>query len=120
MEPPSVGLPRTCGALTRLYTSRVLVGALYCMGMKDIMRALLAVTPLVVVAVIAAYIIEELLEDFVSETVSDFVYPIAALVVFGLVWYRVVPAIKQHYLSDTHPTNPTTPVQQSDSTNASQ
>jgi hypothetical protein len=69
--------------------------------MKDIIRALLTVTPLVVVTIVVAYIIEELLEDLVSEMASDFVYPIAALVVFGLVWYRVVPAIKRHYLDDT-------------------
>jgi hypothetical protein len=68
--------------------------------MKETIRALLSVTPIVVVIAILAYIVEELLEDFISEQVSDFVYPVTALIIFALLWYRVVPSIRSHYLSD--------------------
>jgi hypothetical protein len=70
--------------------------------MKEIIRAVLAVTPAIVILVVGAYVVEELLEDFVSETVSDFVYPVAVLSIFLLLWYRVVPSIKTHYLSESN------------------
>lgn len=66
--------------------------------MKKILRETLSVTPIAVVIGIVAYVIVELLEDTVSEASSDFVYPLAFLVVFLILWYRVVPVIKSEYL----------------------
>lgn len=64
--------------------------------MKNIASKLLSVAPILVLVIIVAYIIEEVLEDFYSEPLSDFVYPITALVVLAIVWFRVVPVLKNY------------------------
>jgi uncharacterized membrane protein len=65
--------------------------------MKSIISKLVTLTPIIIIILIVSYVLEELLEDRVSETVSDFVYPIAGLVILGIVWIFLVPVI--HCLS---------------------
>jgi len=66
--------------------------------MKSIISKLVTLTPFIIVILIVSYVIEELLEDWVSEAVSDFVYPVAGLLILGIVWVYVVPVI-QTYLA---------------------
>jgi len=47
-----------------------------------------------------AYIAEELVEDFIGEPMSDFVYPVAALVIFGVLWYTLVPVVQAYLKED--------------------
>lgn len=75
--------------------------------MKPIIAKLLSVTPIIVVTVLLAYILEEVIEDFYSEALSDFVYPTAALVVFGVLWYRVMPAVQSYLNEDSSHQGPT-------------
>jgi len=59
--------------------------------MKQITSKTIAVTPYVIGIAIITYIIEKVLEDVVSEAVSDFVYPVAGLLILGLIWKTVIP-----------------------------
>jgi len=69
--------------------------------MKPIISSLLSVTPIIVVLLVVAYITEELVEDFVGEPLSDFVYPVAALVIFAVLWYRMIPVVQSYLKDDT-------------------
>jgi hypothetical protein len=67
--------------------------------MKPIISKLLNATPLIIGIAIVAYIIEELVEDFGNESLSDFVYPIATLVILYILWKKVIPTV-QAYLNE--------------------
>jgi phosphotransferase system glucose/maltose/N-acetylglucosamine-specific IIC component len=71
--------------------------------MKRIIAKLISVAPVIIVTFILAYILEEILEDFYSEAISDFVYPIAALVALGILWYRVMPTVQAYLNEDSTP-----------------
>ena len=68
--------------------------------MKLIILKLIKLSPLLIVLLIAAYVLEELLEDFVSETVSDFVYPVAGLIVVGILWKFLLPTVEAYLTSE--------------------
>jgi len=68
--------------------------------MKPIISRLLSITPILVVLLVVAYIAEELVEDFIGEPMSDFVYPVAALVIFGVLWYTLVPVVQAYLKED--------------------
>ena len=70
--------------------------------MKPIIKQLMNVAPLLIGVVIIAYIIEELVEEFVNESLSDFVYPIAALVILYMLWKKVMPTVQRYLSEDTH------------------
>jgi len=70
--------------------------------MKSIISKLVTLTPIIIIILIVSYVLEELLEDRVSEAVSDFVYPIAGLVILGIVWVYLVPVV-QAYLAKEEP-----------------
>jgi hypothetical protein len=76
--------------------------------MKKIISKFIGVAPLIVVIIIVAYIIEEMLEDFYSEMLSDFVYPIAAIAILAVLWYKVIPTV-QAYLHEDAPKRPESP-----------
>lgn len=75
--------------------------------MKSIISAAVGSLPLIAIIIIVTYIIEEVVEDFYSEMISDFVYPVGALLVLAVVWYKVIPAIQAHL--STEPSQPTPP-----------
>jgi len=66
--------------------------------MKPILSKIISLTPFIIAIAIAAYIVEEIMEDRVSELASDFVYPIAGLIILAVVWIYLVPTI-QAYLN---------------------
>ena len=66
--------------------------------MKPILSKMITLTPFVIAIAIVAYIVEEVMEDRVSELASDFVYPIAGLIILAVVWIYLVPTI-QAYLN---------------------
>jgi zinc transporter ZupT len=68
--------------------------------MKSIISKLINVAPVILGLVIAAYVIEEIIEDYVSETFSDFVYPIAALVILYILWLKVIPEVRKYLESE--------------------
>jgi len=73
--------------------------------MKPIISRLISIAPIIVITLVLAYIAEELLEDFVSEVTSDFVYPIAGLIIFGVIWYKLVPTVQAYLKNDPHQDN---------------
>ena len=73
--------------------------------MKPVIAKLISVTPIIVVIAIVTYTIEEVVEDFYSETISDFVYPIGAIVILAVLWYKVMPSI-QTYLNEDATNHP--------------
>lgn len=68
--------------------------------MKSIITKFITVFPVVAIIVIIAYIIEEIIEDMGSEAMSDFVYPIAALIIVGILWVKVWPAVQAYLAED--------------------
>jgi len=68
--------------------------------MKAIISRLINITPFIIGILIVAYIVEEILEDTSSETVSDFVFPIAGLLLLVVIWLYLIPTIRA-YLNPT-------------------
>lgn len=68
--------------------------------MKSIISRLINIMPFIAGILLVAYIVEELLEDNVSEAASDFVFPIAGLVLLAIVWIYLVPAIRTYLNTD--------------------
>lgn len=69
--------------------------------MKTIIKQLIDVAPVIIGVAIVAYVVEELVEDFVNEPLSDFVYPIAALVILYILSKKVLPAVQTYLATDT-------------------
>jgi uncharacterized membrane protein YjjB (DUF3815 family) len=69
--------------------------------MKKIMSRLIPLVPGIAVLMIMAYIVEEILEDTVSEQVSDFVYPITALGIVALLWFKLMPVVREYLAQDS-------------------
>ena len=64
--------------------------------MKKVFAKLINLSPLLVVIVVAAYVAEELIEDYYTESLSDLVYPVAFLIIFGLLWYSLAPLLQEY------------------------
>jgi tryptophan-rich sensory protein len=69
--------------------------------MKPVIAKLVTVVPVILVVIIVAYITEEVVEDFYSEMLSDFVYPVAAIVILAVLWLKVMPALLAYLNEDT-------------------
>jgi hypothetical protein len=73
--------------------------------MKKIVSKFITIIPALFVIVVGAYIIEEIIEDLYSEALSDFVYPIAALLIFWIIWVKLIPIVQTYLREDTRESN---------------